>query len=565
MDNTKDINLRDIIYISKIKNRNINKNKIIKAYKYAEEKHKDQKRKSGQPYIIHPLNVAYILAKLGLDTETICAALLHDVVEDTDSTYNDIKELFGTDIANIVEGVTKLSILFKTTEKTKAENYKKMFIAMEKDIRVIILKLADRLHNIMTLEHLKRDRQIAISKETIELYAPIANKLGMYDMKVKLEDGAFKYLYPEDYINIKDRVNKKITNNDELLKKTKYKIEIELKKQRIYQNVVIDTKSLYCVYKNITENDINFDEIKDLFRIKIITNRKQECYKILGIINKMYFFLPGSFKDFIATPKNNKYQAIEEIVIGENGIIFELEICTFIMDKIDKYGITAYFPYFNYYGEKEDKINFKENLSGIYDSLELEKIIENPKGFLKTLKDEILDDEIYVFTPKGDIKVLPKDSTAIDFAYSIHTNIGNHINRCIVNSISMPFITKLKTGNIIEIETGDKETNFQEEWLKEVKTAKAKTNIMKILNKNKDKNIRTKTFKIVAKDRDNLALDITNVFSKNKVNIENLEAEVDKEKAYIKVIAQIKPRDCLLNILNSLDNLNSIEKAYVKK
>ena len=565
MDNTKDINLRDIIYISKIKNRNINKNKIIKAYKYAEEKHKDQKRKSGQPYIIHPLNVAYILAKLGLDTETICAALLHDVVEDTDSTYNDIKELFGTDIANIVEGVTKLSILFKTTEKTKAENYKKMFIAMEKDIRVIILKLADRLHNIMTLEHLKRDRQVAISKETIELYAPIANKLGMYDMKVKLEDGAFKYLYPEDYINIKDRVNKKITNNDELLKKTKYKIELELKKQRIYQNVVIDTKSLYCVYKNITENDINFDEIKDLFRIKIITNRKQDCYKILGIINKMYFFLPGSFKDFIATPKNNKYQAIEEIVIGENGIIFELEICTFIMDKIDKYGITAYFPYFNYYGEKEDKINFKENLSGIYDSLELEKIIENPKGFLKTLKDEILDDEIYVFTPKGDIKVLPKGSTAIDFAYSIHTNIGNHINRCIVNSISMPFITKLKTGNIVEIETGDKETNFQEEWLKEVKTAKAKTNIMKILNKNKDKNIRTKTFKIVAKDRDNLALDITNVFSKNKVNIENLEAEVDKEKAYIKVIAQIKPRDCLLNILNSLDNLNSIEKAYVEK
>ena len=564
MDNTKDINLRDIIYISKIKNRNINKNKIIKAYKYAEEKHKDQKRKSGQPYIIHPLNVAYILAKLGLDTETICAALLHDVVEDTDSTYNDIKELFGTDIANIVEGVTKLSILFKTTEKTKAENYKKMFKDIKKDIRVIILKLADRLHNIMTLEHLKRDRQIAISKETIELYAPIANKLGMYDMKVKLEDGAFKYLYPEDYINIKDMVNKKITNNDELLKKTKYKIELKLKKQRIYQNVVIDTKSLYCVYKNITENDINFDEIKDLFRIKIITNRKQDCYKILGIINKMYFFLPGSFKDFIATPKNNKYQAIEEIVIGENGIIFELEICTFIMDKIDKYGITAYFPYFNYYGEKEDKINFKENLSGIYDSLELEKIIENPKGFLKTLKDEILDDEIYVFTPK-DIKVLPKDSTAIDFAYSIHTNIGNHINRCIVNSISMPFITKLKTGNIVEIETGDKETNFQEEWLKEVKTAKAKTNIMKILNKNKDKNIRTKTFKIVAKDRDNLALDITNVFSKNKVNIENLEAEVDKEKAYIKVIAQIKPRDCLLNILNSLDNLNSIERAYVEK
>ena len=318
MRNTKDINIKDVISIAKFRNKNINKNKIISAYEYASFMHKDQKRKSGEAYIIHPLNVAYILAGLGLDTTTICAAILHDVVEDTQATYDDINKKFGKDVAELVEGVTKLSVLFKTVEERQAENYKKMFIAMEKDIRVIILKLADRLHNVRTLEYLKRDRQIAISRETIELYVPIAHKLGMYDMKMKLQDGAFKYLYPEDYKNIKTELKERLYENLTYLEKTRKRIILELNRQRIFANVKIETKHLFNIYKKIIEKNIKLNEIKDLFSIKIVTKGKAECYRILGILNTIYNIIPGSFKDYIATPRNNMYQAIHEILLGEN-------------------------------------------------------------------------------------------------------------------------------------------------------------------------------------------------------------------------------------------------------
>ena len=559
MSNTKDITIKDVVYRAKMKNKTIDKNKIIKSYEYAVRMHKDQKRKSGEPYIIHPLNVAYILADLGLDTTTICAALLHDVVEDTKATYEDINELFGEDVAELVEGVTKLSKLFKTVEEAKAENYKKMFIAMEKDIRVIILKLADRLHNVRTLEYLKRDRQIAISKETIELYAPIAHKLGMYDMKMKLQDGAFKYLYPEDYDKVTKELEEKVNKNKIYLEKTRNRIIAELRKQRIIANVKIETKHLFNIYKKMKDKNVSMDEIKDLFSIKIVTKGKAECYRILGILNTIYSIIPGNFKDYIATPRNNMYQAIHELLLGEDGVMFEAQICSFTMEKIAKYGITNYFAYMMYDNAKKGENLFEENLSGIKDSIELENLIENPKRFLETLKDEILDDEVYVFTPKGDIKVLPKGSTAIDFAYNIHQEIGDHIKRCIINSVSMPFITKLENGNIVEIEIGKKETNFQEEWLKDVKTAKAKTRMVKLLNKNKQNEKEEKTFEILAKDRKNLALEITNIFTKNKINIESLEADVNETQARIRITVQEAPKDNLINIIKKLENVNSVK------
>ena len=559
MSNTKDITIKDVVYRAKMKNKTIDKNKIIKSYEYAVRMHKDQKRKSGEPYIIHPLNVAYILADLGLDTTTICAALLHDVVEDTKATYEDINELFGEDVAELVEGVTKLSKLFKTAEEAQTENYKKMFIAMEKDIRVIILKLADRLHNVRTLEYLKRDRQIAISKETIELYAPIAHKLGMYDMKMKLQDGAFKYLYPEDYEKVTKELEEKVNKNKIYLEKTKNRIITELRKQRIIANVKIETKHLFNIYKKMKDKNMSMDEIKDLFSIKIVTKGKAECYRILGILNTIYSIIPGNFKDYIATPRNNMYQAIHEVLLGEDGVMFEAQIFSFTMEKIAKYGITNYFAYMMYDNAKKRENLFEENLSGIKDSLELENLIENPKRFLETLKDEILDDEVYVFTPKGDIKVLPKNSTAIDFAYNIHQEIGDHIKRCIINSVSMPFITKLENGNIVEIEIGKKETNFQEEWLKDVKTAKAKTRMVKLLNKNKQNEKEEKTFEILAKDRKNLALEITNIFTKNKINIESLEADVNETQARIRITVQEAPKDNLINIIKKLENVNSVK------
>lgn len=529
------ITIEDVLYQAKRKNRNIDIYKIKKAYLYAENKHKNQYRKSGEPYIIHPLHVAYTLAKLGLDTQTICAALLHDVVEDTDACYGDIEKNFGTEIAQIVEGVTKITELFKSVEEKQAENYNKMFGAMEKDIRIIILKLADRLHNINTLEHLKRDRQIAISKETIELYAPIAYKLGMYELKTQLEDGAFKYLYPDDYKNIIIELEEKKKQKQELLEKTKEKIKQELKRQRITAIVKIETKHLYNIYKKINEKKIGMDEIKDLFAIKIITKQKQECYMILGIINTLYNLIPGTFKDYIATPRNNMYEAIHEIVLGEKGVELEVQICSYTMNKIAKYGIINYLPYI-----KKEEMNFKKNLSGIHYSLELKKILEDPKEFLATLKSELLEDEIYIFTPKGDIKVLPKGATAIDFAYSIHDEVGNHMVGCKINSIEMPLVTKLKNGNIVEIITSELKTVPEEEWIEVIKTAKAKNQILKLLQTKKEEEKKSIKIEILAFDRKNLALEITNVFMKNGINIKELQTEVTNNKAKINIVAEIR-------------------------
>lgn len=529
------ITIEDVLYQAKRKNRNIDIYKIKKAYLYAENKHKNQYRKSGEPYIIHPLHVAYTLAKLGLDTQTICAALLHDVVEDTDACYGDIEKNFGTEIAQIVEGVTKITELFKSVEEKQAENYNKMFGAMEKDIRIIILKLADRLHNINTLEHLKRDRQIAISKETIELYAPIAYKLGMYELKTQLEDGAFKYLYPDDYKNIIIELEEKKKQKQELLEKTKEKIKQELKRQRITAIVKIETKHLYNIYKKINEKKIGMDEIKDLFAIKIITEQKQECYMILGIINTLYNLIPGTFKDYIATPRNNMYEAIHEIILGEKGVELEVQICSYTMNKIAKYGIINYLPYI-----KKEEMNFKKNLSGIHYSLELKKILEDPKEFLATLKSELLEDEIYIFTPKGDIKVLPKGATAIDFAYSIHDEVGNHMIGCKINSIDMPLVTKLQNGNIVEIITSELKTVPEEEWTEVIKTAKAKNQILKLLQTKKEEEKKSIKIEILAFDRKNLALEITNVFMKNGINIKELQTEVTNNKAKINIVAEIR-------------------------
>lgn len=541
------ITIEDVLYQAKRKNRNIDIYKIKKAYLYAENKHKNQYRKSGEPYIIHPLNVAYTLAKLGLDTQTICAALLHDVVEDTDACYGDIEKEFGTEIAQIVEGVTKITELFKSVEEKQAENYNKMFGAMEKDIRIIILKLADRLHNINTLEHLKRDRQIAISKETIELYAPIAYKLGMYELKTQLEDGAFKYLYPDDYKNIIIELEEKKKQKQELLEKTKEKIKQELKRQRITAIVKIETKHLYNIYKKINEKKIGMDEIKDLFAIKIITKQKQECYMILGIINTLYNLIPGTFKDYIATPRNNMYEAIHEIILGEKGVELEVQICSYTMNKIAKYGIINYLPYI-----KKEEMNFKKNLSGIHYSLELKKILEDPKEFLATLKSELLEDEIYIFTPKGDIKVLPKGATAIDFAYSIHDEVGNHMIGCKINSIDMPLVTKLQNGNIVEIITSELKTVPEEEWIEVIKTAKAKNQILKLLQTKKEEEKKSIKIEILAFDRKNLALEITNVFMKNGINIKELQTEVINNKAKINIVAEIKRMEQVDKLLEEL-------------
>lgn len=560
MRNKEEITIDKILYLAKKANNTIDRYMIIKAYKYAQEKHKNQLRKSGELYIIHPLNVAYILAGLGVDTQTICAALLHDVVEDTDATYDDIKNNFGEEIAQIVEGVTKLNTLFKTVEEKQAENYKKMFIAMEKDIRIIILKLADRLHNINTLEHLRRDRQIAISKETVELYAPIAHKLGMYELKTQLEDGAFKYLYSNEYEEITRELSKKINEKKELLEKTRYRIERELRRQKIVAIVKIETKHLYNIYKKMRDKKISIDEIKDLFAIKIITKQKQECYMILGIINNVYSVIPETFKDYIATPRNNMYQAIHEIILGEKGVELEVQVCSYMMNRISKYGITNYFSYIRK-GGNEQELEFQKNLSGIHDSLELKNMIEDPKEFLNTLKSELLGDEIYIFTPKGDIKALPKGATAIDFAYTIGDEVGEHMIGCKINSIDMPLVTKLKNGNIVEIITSKNKTNPEEDWVDLVKMAKTKTKILKQLKQKGENHKKDITIKIVASDRKNLVLEITDVFIKYDKNIKLLTTKVEMSEAQVDIVIEVDENETLDELLSKIKNVNSVKKV----
>ena len=555
--------IRDVVKEARRNNKTINTNMVLKAYAYADNKHKNQYRKSGEPYIIHPVNVAYILANLGLDTATICAALLHDVVEDTETTYEDIENEFSKEIAEIVEGVTKLSKLFETVEEKQAENYKKMFVAMEKDIRLILLKLADRLHNVMTLEHLKRDRQIAIAKETVDVYAPIANKLGLYDMKCKLEDGCFKILYPEEYEGLVKEVEKRKNEKIELLERTKRRLEIEFRKQRIPAIVSIETKHLYNLYKKMQQKNITIDEVKDLFAIKIIVKNKPACYIVIGIVNTLYNLIPETFKDYIAVPRMNMYQAIHGILLGEKGVVFEAQVCSYDMNKISKYGITAYFSYMkNSNKQNYDESIFKEKIAGIQNSLELEKQVNDPKEFLNTLKTELFEDEVYIFTPKGDIKVLPKGATAIDFAYSLKEEIGNHIIGCKINSINMPVITQLNSGNIVEIITSEQERMPNENCLEYIKTAKSKSEYMKHISKMEENQTKREvTLEIEIENRRGLMLDITQCIKETETNVLALKSDMlENGKGFLIIVMEIDNKEKLQLIKDSILKIESVYK-----
>ena len=419
----KDVTIEDIIARRKEMSRKVDSKLIMKAYNLAENKHHDQYRKSGESYIIHPLNVAYILADIGLDDSTICAALLHDVVEDTDVTDRDLREEFGDEIADMVAGVTKLSeVNFSTIEEQQVEDYRKMFLAMGKDIRVIILKLADRLHNMRTLKHLSRERQIANAKETMELYAPLANRLGLYSLKWELEDLAFKYLYPDEYHELVEGIDKKRDERLQFVEKIMEDIRKELRKQNIKAEVTGRAKHLYSIYRKMKRDNKNLDEIYDLFALRILVNSVKDCYTALGVVHELYSPMPGRFKDYIAVPKPNMYQSIHTTLLGDKGTPFEVQIRTWEMHRIAEYGIAAHWAYkeASYLGKKQSVKVGEDKLAWLRETLEWQKDMQDPQEFLDTLKTELFEDEVYVFTPKGLIKVLTMGATPIDFAYSIH-------------------------------------------------------------------------------------------------------------------------------------------------
>ena len=482
MSEVQNKSIEDIISLVKQKKRWADTKLIVKAYNYAKEKHGTQCRKSGEPYIIHPVQVAYILADIGLDEATICAALLHDVVEDTEVTHEDLVRDFGEEIATMVAGVTKLGELRyqASTEERQVENYRKMFLAMGKDIRVIIIKLADRLHNLRTLKYLRRDRQIANAKETMELYAPLANRLGIYSLKWELEDLAFKYLYPEEYRELVEGIDKKREERLQFIEKIMDDIRGQLKKQKIEAEVTGRAKHLYSIYRKMKRDNKTLDQIYDLFALRILVNSVKDCYAALGVVHEMYSPMPGRFKDYIAVPKPNMYQSIHTTLLGEKGTPFEVQIRTWDMHRIAEYGIAAHWAYKEAnYGKKGKQVVTvtKDKLAWLRETLEWQQDMKDPQEFLNTLKTELFEDEVYVFTPKGKILVLPRGATPIDFAYSIHEEIGNHMVGCKINSKMMPIITKLQSGDIVEIMTSDSQKGPSRDWLKFIKTTKAKSKI----------------------------------------------------------------------------------------
>ena len=480
--------IEEVLETVKKSNRRADLKLIKRAYEFAKDKHKDQLRRSGEPYIIHPIQVAYILSTLGLDHSTICAALLHDVIEDTDVTLEDIAKEFSPEIAEMVDGVTKLSKLNYTSEQEQqVENYRKMFLAMGKDIRVILIKLADRLHNMRTLKYLTRDRQIANARETMDLYAPLANRLGMYSLKWELEDLSFKYLYPEDYRELVEGIDKKREERLKFIDQIMQEIKVELKKQKIVAEITGRAKHLYSIYRKMQRDNKTLDQIYDLFALRIIVNSVKDCYPALGVVHELYNPMPGRFKDYISVPKPNMYQSLHTTLIGPKGTPFEVQIRTWDMHRIAEYGIAAHWAYkeASFLGGKKANVTVEEDkLSWLRETLEWQKDMQDPQEFLNTLKTELFEDEVYVFTPKGKILVLPNGATPIDFAYAIHAEIGNHMTGCKINSKMMPIVTKLKNGDIVEIVTSDKSKGPSRDWLKFIKSSTAKTRIQQWFKKN---------------------------------------------------------------------------------
>lgn len=454
---------------------------IYKAYDISREAHKEQKRNSGEPYIIHPLCVAIILAQLEMDKETIVAGILHDVVEDTRYTVEDITELFGAEIALLVDGVTKLTKINYMADKVErqAENLRKMFLAMAKDIRVIIIKLADRLHNMRTLGFMKPEKQREKSRETMDIYSPIAHRLGISKVKIELDDLALKYLEPEVYEDLQKKLDSMRVEKEEFIRKIVADVSENIKNANIEAKIDGRVKHLFSIYKKMKNQNKSLEQIYDLFAVRIIVETDQDCYAALGVIHEMYKPIPGRFKDYIAMPKQNMYQSLHTTLIGPEGQPFEIQIRTYEMHRTAEYGIAAHWKYKEGADGKKTQDSEEAKLTWLREILEWQHEMSDNKEFMSLLKSDLdlFSDSVYCFTPSGDVKNLPAGSTPIDFAYSIHSAVGNMMIGARVNGNLVTFDYQIQNGDQVEIITSNNSKGPSRDWLKLVKSTQAKNKI----------------------------------------------------------------------------------------
>ena len=463
---------------------------VEKAYKFAENAHKDQKRASGQPYIVHPTQVAGTLAQLSLDPDTVAAGFLHDTVEDTPVTNDDIKKNFGKDVAFIVDGVTKLNkYQYKSHQEFLAENHRKMLIAMAKDIRVIMVKLADRLHNMHTLEHLRPDKQRRIASETMDIYAPLADRLGIGTVKWELEDMSFHYLNPKAYYRIVNLMSLKRSQREKYIQDAIKTLKESLDSLGIKYEIYGRPKHIYSIYKKMVNKHKDFNEIYDLLAVRVIVKTVKDCYAVLGAVHTKWKPMPGRFKDYIAVPKVNGYQSLHTTIIGPGGRPLEIQIRTEQMHEVAEYGVAAHWAYKrgNFKGVEQTSSN--EKLDMVREILELKDETSDADEFMKSVKSEIFSDRVYVFTPKGEVYELPKGSVTLDFAYEIHTQVGSHAVGAKVNGKLVPLDYKLKNGDVIEIMTQSNATPSRD-WVDLVKTSRARNKIRRYFrNLDRDRSI----------------------------------------------------------------------------
>ena len=466
---------------------------VEKAYKLAREAHTDQFRRSGEPYIIHPLKVAYILAELELDIESIVAGLLHDVIEDTPYTYDDISRIFSPEIALLVDGVTKLGkIEYSTKEEIQAENYRKMFLAMAKDIRVILIKLADRLHNMRTLNYMTPEKQREKAQETIDIYAPLAHRLGISKIKTEMEDLCFKYLNSEAYHDLARKIEMKKSEREAFVETIVKEVKSRMDEAGIKGTVMGRSKHFFSIYKKMVNQNKSLDQIYDLFAVRAIVDSVKDCYAVLGIVHDMYKPMPGRFKDYIAMPKPNMYQSLHNTLIGPGGEPFEIQIRTWEMHRTSEYGIAAHWKYKEGKGKEKSLSSEEEKLVWLRQILEWQRDMSDDKEFIDTLKLDlnIFNDQVYAFTPRGDVISLPAGSTPIDFAYAIHTAVGNKMVGARVNNKIVTFDYEIKNGDRIEVITSQNSKGPSSDWLNLVKSSQARTKINQWFKKEfKEENI----------------------------------------------------------------------------